>query len=53
MAKTPHHILVVDDEESMREMLEYLLTRQGYEVTCAESGKKAIALLDETTALIY
>ncbi len=48
MAKAAYHILVVDDEESMREMLEYLLTKQGYDVTCAESGKRAIKLLDET-----
>jgi len=48
MANSPYHILVVDDEESMREMLEYLLTKQGYAVTCAASGKKAIALIDET-----
>ena len=48
MAKAAYHILVVDDEESMREMLEYLLTKQGYEVTCAESGKRAIKLIGET-----
>jgi two-component system response regulator PilR (NtrC family) len=48
MANKPYHILVVDDEESMREMLEYLLNKQGYEVTCAESGKKAISLLSES-----
>ena len=29
------HILVVDDELSMREYLEVLLARAGYEVTCA------------------
>jgi two-component system response regulator PilR (NtrC family) len=47
MAKPAYHILVVDDELSMREMLEYLLTKQGYEVTCAESGHRAIELLNE------
>jgi two-component system response regulator PilR (NtrC family) len=48
MAKSANHILVVDDEQSMREMLEYLLTKEGYEVTCAESGKRAVALLDDS-----
>lgn len=41
------HILVVDDELSMREFLEVLLQRQGYEVTCAENGHKAIKLLEK------
>ena len=40
MAKSKYHILVVDDEQSMREMLEYLLTKEGYDVTCAESGNR-------------
>src|SRR5260370_27018389 len=40
-------ILVVDDERSMREMLAILLKREGHEVAVAESGKAAIALLDE------
>jgi len=44
--KTPH-ILVVDDELSMREVLEYMLTKEGYQVSCAENGRKAIALLEK------
>ena len=47
MAKPAYHILVVDDELSMRELLEYLLTKEGYQVTCAESGTRAIELLRE------
>ncbi len=39
-------ILVVDDERSMREMLAILLKREGHEVTVAENGRAAIALLD-------
>ncbi len=35
------HILVVDDELSMREFLEVLLTRAGYQVTCVGSVKAA------------
>jgi DNA-binding NtrC family response regulator len=30
-------ILVIDDEEIMREILDTLLTRDGYEVRCAAS----------------
>jgi two-component system response regulator PilR (NtrC family) len=38
-------ILVVDDEPSMREMLNILLRREGYDVTIAENGTIAIDLL--------
>lgn len=38
-------ILVVDDEESIREFLEIMLRKEGYEVTCAEDGKVALDLL--------
>ena len=48
MSKTDPHILVVDDELSMRELLEFMLEREGYKITCAESGRKAIALLEKT-----
>ncbi len=34
-------ILVVDDEESIREFLEIMLKKEGYEVTLAEDGAKA------------
>ena len=40
-----HHILVVDDELSMREVLEMLFRKNGYRVTCADSGRAAIKLL--------
>jgi len=39
------HILVIDDELSMREFLEVLFNRVGYRVTAAESGKRAVELL--------
>lgn len=42
------HILVVDDELSMRELLEVLLTRQGYKISCAENGRKAISMIEKT-----
>lgn len=39
------HILVVDDELSMREFLELMLMKDGYSVDCAEDGKTAIKLI--------
>src|SRR5918993_4480080 len=36
------NILVVDDEKSQREILEIILTEEGYEVTTASSGEAAI-----------
>ncbi len=35
------HILIVDDELSMREFLELMLSKEGYQVTCAENGRMA------------
>jgi two-component system response regulator PilR (NtrC family) len=31
----------------MRELLEYMLSKENYKVTCAESGREAIALLEK------
>jgi two-component system response regulator PilR (NtrC family) len=45
--KTPH-ILVVDDELSMRELLDLMLTKEGYKVSCAENGRKAISMIKKT-----
>jgi two-component system, NtrC family, response regulator PilR len=42
------HILVIDDELSMRELLEYILKREGYAVTCAGDGRIAIKKLEES-----
>ena len=39
--------MVVDDELSMRELLEYMLTKEGYMVTCAENGRTAVKLLEK------
>ncbi|HEX5475779.1 MAG TPA: sigma-54 dependent transcriptional regulator [Vicinamibacterales bacterium] len=44
-ARAASRILVVDDERSMREMLDILLRREGYDVTVAGGGGEAIALL--------
>jgi two-component system response regulator PilR (NtrC family) len=43
---TAARILVVDDEPSMREMLNILLRREGYDVCIAENGTIAIDLLE-------
>jgi len=40
-------ILVVDDEESMRDVLRRLLSAEGYSVSLAENGMKALALLEQ------
>jgi two-component system response regulator PilR (NtrC family) len=37
-------ILVIDDEEIMREILETLLTREGYDVRLASSGQEGLEL---------
>jgi DNA-binding NtrC family response regulator len=37
-------VLVIDDEEIMREILEVLLTREGYEVRLASSGEEGLDL---------
>ncbi len=47
MLEKSFKILVVDDELSMRELLDYMLSREGYQVTCADDGRKAIGLLEK------
>ena len=48
MENNTPHILVVDDELSMRELLEVLLSKEGYKVTCAENGRDAIERIKKT-----
>jgi two-component system response regulator PilR (NtrC family) len=45
MTDTSPCLLIVDDELSMRELLEYMFKREGYRVDCAENGRKAVALV--------
>lgn len=40
-------ILVVDDDESMRDMLSIMLRKEGYDVAATESGREALRLLSE------
>jgi PAS domain S-box-containing protein len=42
--KTPQRILVVDDDDIVREMLEELLVTLGHEAICAKSGFAAVEL---------
>jgi len=41
------NILIVDDDLSMREFLELMLTREGYGVVCARDEEEAIHLLEQ------
>jgi two-component system, OmpR family, alkaline phosphatase synthesis response regulator PhoP len=40
------HILVVDDEPDLLELIRYNLAQHGYEVTCALSGEEALTQLE-------
>ena len=42
-------ILVTDDEESIREFLDIMLRKEGYEITCVEDGKQAADILKKKT----
>ncbi|WP_462267665.1 sigma-54-dependent transcriptional regulator [Desulfobacter sp.] len=42
-----HRILVVDDELSMRQFLEMLLSKKGYKVSLAKNGKQAIGSIKQ------
>src|SRR5437764_4697471 len=39
-------LLVVDDEQSMRELLSIVLRREGYDVILADSGRTAISVIE-------
>ena len=49
MTDTNANLLIVDDDLSMREMLEVMLTSEGYTVKYAEDGSQAIQLLHKKT----
>ena len=40
-------ILIVDDEFSMREFLEILLAKEGFEVNCAANGEEACGIIEK------
>jgi two-component system, OmpR family, response regulator RegX3 len=43
-------VLVVEDEESYREALSFLLAREGFEVSLAETGPEALAMFERDGA---
>ncbi len=43
------HILVVDDERTMRESLQEILELEGFQVSQAENGEAALEILKQTT----
>ncbi|MCU7816891.1 MAG: response regulator [Candidatus Thiodiazotropha sp. (ex Lucinoma kastoroae)] len=45
----PKKILIVDDEPNIVLSVEYLMKREGYQVTTANDGQTALELLSETT----
>ena len=47
MTEPSIHLLIVDDEAALRSVIAERLTEQGFHVTEAESGEKALALLNE------
>jgi two-component system phosphate regulon response regulator PhoB len=47
MAKAPH-VLVVEDEEALGQLLKYNLEKEGYQVSVAADGEEALVMADET-----
>ena len=47
LKKKPNHILIVDDEKSMRDFLKEYLNEYGYEVTCAANGQEALQIYQQ------
>jgi CheY-like chemotaxis protein len=44
-----HRVLFVDDEDAIREALEFLVMDEGWQVLSAESGPKALEILEHTS----
>jgi two-component system, OmpR family, phosphate regulon response regulator PhoB len=44
----PTHVLVVEDEEALAQLLKYNLEKEGYRVTAAMDGEEALVLAEET-----
>ncbi len=45
------HVLIVEDEQELRESLEELFEDEGFEVSSAENGAVALAQLQDATTL--
>ena len=48
MNTSSSHLLIVDDERSMRELLEYMLSKEGYTISLAENGRTAVEMVAST-----
>ncbi len=46
MTTTPHTVLIVEDEEDLREMMKDALELKGYAVVTANEGEEALSKLD-------
>ena len=44
------HIVVIEDEEDILELLRYHLTREGYSVTTATNGEQALKIISQKSA---
>ena len=47
MSPSRGRLMVIDDEEDLREMLEFLLSGEGFEVQAVDSGMAAVKLASE------
>lgn len=47
-----HHILVVDDDAGIREMIELVLESEGFSVATAADGREALALIAENRPVL-
>ena len=43
-----NRILIVDDDEALRESLELILSAEGYSVLSADGGESALAIIDHS-----
>jgi two-component system alkaline phosphatase synthesis response regulator PhoP len=50
--KMQHKILVVDDEQSIRELITFNLEKAGYQVLCAGDGLEALKLMQDKVDLV-
>jgi CheY-like chemotaxis protein len=41
-----HRVLIIEDEQDIRDILSIVLTRLGYDVVAAENGKKGVDLFN-------
>ncbi|WP_227764689.1 response regulator [Zhaonella formicivorans] len=44
--QNPHHILVVDDQRGVRQLLETFFKEEGFRTTTAGNGKEAVDLIE-------